>query len=406
MVAHKDIQETVYLDYAATSPLYPESATAMAPFMKGGPANILVNANPNSLYQAGRYAYSELEDSRRRIATCLGAKRSDEIIFTSGATEADNAALFGIATAAAARKHHDLGSARPPHIITTAIEHDAVLSPCKTLEHNGFDVTYLKPGRNGIVSIDKLSDAIKPETVLVSVQMANSEVGAIQPIARMCDIAHEADVLFHTDAVQALGKMEIDLANLGVDAASFSAHKIGGPRGIGALYLKARTPFSAQVLGGGQERGLRSGTQNTCGAVGFAAAMEVATSMVRTESVRLQHLRDKLYRILTAHDNITATVDVENEGVPYLPNIVNVLFKGIESETLVLRFDALGFSVSGGSACSSHSLDPSHVLVSMGISADDAYCALRISMGRYTTEEQIDAFSKAVCDVIDWKGGR
>ena len=291
---------------------------------------------------------------------------------------------------------------RGKHIISSAVEHDAVLAPAKRLEAQGFRVTRLAPNRQGFVEARALEEAVGPDTVLVSVQAANSEVGSVQPVAELARVAHAAGALFHTDAVQALGKVPIDLGALGVDAASFSAHKVGGPKGVGALYLKARTPYEPYLLGGGQESGRRSGTQNVAGAAGFAAACRAACEMREAEAARQRALRDRLYAGLTAFDAVEATVDVEAGSEDFLPNIAHVLVSGLESETLILRFDMRGFGVSGGSACSSHSLEPSHVLHALGIDDDRAHGALRISMGRYTTERDVDAFLEAVAGVLDW----
>ena len=285
----------IYLDYAATAPLCAEAAGAMAPFQVPGPANLAVNANANALYGVGRAAFDLLESARRRAAQALGARRPDEIVFTSGATEADDAAVLGLVQAAAEQRRLAGQKDRPLHVITSAIEHDAVLAPCRRLEGEGVLVTYLRPNRQGFIEASSLAEALTDDTVLVSVQAANSEVGAIQPIRELAALAHERGALFHTDAVQALGKMPLDVQKLGVDAASFSAHKIGGPKGVGALYLKARTPFAPYLLGGGQESGRRSGTQNVAGVTGFVAALEAAQEAEPEESARLRALRDRLY---------------------------------------------------------------------------------------------------------------
>ncbi|MEG1167831.1 MAG: cysteine desulfurase family protein [Gordonibacter sp.] len=392
----------VYLDWAATAPLGAEAAEAMAPYLMPGLANLGVGGNANSLHALGRAAFAAMEDARRSIMRDLGASRPDEIVFTSGATEADDAALFGIASAAASERRQRGSGTFVPHVITTAVEHDAVLAPAKRLEAQGFRVTRLAPDRQGFVDARSLAAAIDADTVLVSVQAANSEVGSIQPVAELAGIAHEAGALFHTDAVQLLGKAPLDLGRLGVDAASLSAHKVGGPKGVGLLYLKARTPFSPYMLGGGQEAGRRSGTQNVAGIAGFAAALHAAVVNQEGETARLRLLRDKLYARLSSMDGIEATVDVEEGSVDFLPNIVHVLVAGMESETLILRLDMKGFGVSGGSACSSHSLDPSHVLRALGIGNDRAQGALRISMGRYTTEADIDAVAVALASALDW----
>lgn len=394
----------VYLDCAATTPLCEEAAQAMAPYLVPGRANIALGGNANSLHAPGRAAFEAMEQARRSVAADLNASRPNEVIFTSGATESDNAALLGVAVAAADARRRASGksvSDFTPHFITTSIEHEAVLVPAKKLESMGWRVIYLDPDKQGFVSVDSLQTALSDETVMVSVQMANSEVGSIQPIAELAGAAHAKGALFHTDATQALGKTPVDVRALGVDVASFSAHKICGPKGVGALYLKARTPMSEFLGGGGQEEGRRSGTQNVCGIVGFAAACHAACSMLEEESTRLAVLRDRLYAELSAIPGVTATVDV-SEG-SFLPNIVHVIVDGFESETLVLRLDMMGFGVSGGSACSSHSLSPSHVLRAMGISADRAYGALRISMGRYTTSDDIEAFITALKSCLNWK---
>lgn len=391
----------VYLDYAATAPLCEEAAAAMAPYQVPGRANLAVGGNANSLHAPGRAAFAALEDARKSLARDLGARRPDEIVFTSGATEADDAAVLGLAQAAAARRRSGAGDFTP-HVITTAVEHDAVLAPAKRLEAQGFRVTRLAPNRRGFIEVRALEAALDESTVLVSVQAANSEVGSIQPIAELARVTHAAGALFHTDAVQALGKAPVNLQELDVDAASFSAHKVGGPKGVGALYLRSRIPFEAYAIGGGQESGRRSGTQNVAGVAGFAAAAHAAVEAQELEAARLRALRDKLYAALSATDGVEATVDVEPGSADFLPNIVHVLVSGLESETLILRFDMQGFGVSGGSACSSHSLEPSHVLRSLGIDADRAHGALRISMGRYTTEADIDAFIEATAKSLAW----
>lgn len=392
----------VYLDYAATAPLCEEAAAAMAPYQVPGRANLAVGGNANSLHAPGRAAFAALEDARKSLARDLGARRPDEIVFTSGATEADDAAVLGLAQAAAAARRRSGAGDFTPHVITTAVEHDAVLAPAKRLEAQGFRVTRLAPNRRGFIEVRALEAALDENTVLVSVQAANSEVGSIQPIAELARATHAAGALFHTDAVQALGKVPVNLQELDVDAASFSAHKVGGPKGVGALYLRSRIPFEAYAIGGGQESGRRSGTQNVAGVAGFAAAAHAAVEAQELEAARLRALRDKLYAALSATDGVEATVDVEPGSADFLPNIVHVLVSGLESETLILRFDMQGFGVSGGSACSSHSLEPSHVLRSLGIDADRAHGALRISMGRYTTEADIDAFIEATAKSLAW----
>ena len=416
----------VYLDYAATAPLYPEAAQAFSEYMQAGPESIEFGANANSLHGPGRRAFENMEQARKRISKCLGASRPSEIIFASGATEADNAALFGITQALSEKRHYanargasaknDGGNENNEssksaaantknnkslgHVVVSAIEHEAVLQPALELKRRGYEVSILEPNSSGFISADSLERVLQDNTLLVSVMTANSEIGSIQPISELAQLAHAKGALFHTDATQALGKIALNVAELGVDAASFSAHKIGAPKGVGALYLKARTPFKPLLLGGGQEEGKRSTTQNVAGIAAFAAACECAQNSVEAEYARLSELRNYAYECIEKLPGVRATVDISKAPHHYLPNIVHMLVSGFESETLILRLDALGFGVSGGSACSSHSLEPSHVLRAIGISADDAYGALRVSMGRYTTKEQLDAFFDALVRVI------
>lgn len=389
------MSDYVYLDYAATAPLCEEAAAALSEYLVPGALHMTAGGNANSLHTPGRAAFDAMERARKSLAVDLGVRRPPEIIFTAGATESDNAALMGLTHAALDERQHK-GRPTKGHVITTAIEHDAVLATVRRLEAEGVRVTYLAPDAQGFVSPESLQAALCEDTVLVSVMMANSEVGSVQPVKELCALTHKAGALFHTDATQALGKVPIDLQDLDVDAASFSGHKVGAPKGIGALYLRARTPFQPYLLGGGQEEGRRSGTQNVAAMVAFAAACHAAVAQQANESVRLAALRDFLYTELPALPKVSATVSVDQGSQRYLPNIVHVLVSGFESETLILRLDRDGFGVSGGSACSSHSLEPSHVLKAMGISADRAYGALRISMGRYTTEEQVRAFVDAL----------
>lgn len=386
------MSRTIYLDWAATTPLSEEAACAMKPYMIPGIENLCRNANPNSLYALGRKAFSDLESAREQLSTCLGISRPDEIIFTSGATEANNMVFWGLIEAAKKRALQKGIHDYRPHIITTSIEHDAVLSYVRRMASSGCEVTYLHPNREGYIEISDLRNALKKDTLLVSVQMVNGEIGTIQPIAELVEIAHAVGALFHTDAVQALGKIPVDLGALGVDAASFSAHKIGGPKGIGLLYLRSRTPFDPLMLGGGQENGKRSGTQNVCGAVGFAAACKVAFTQQEEESKRLACLRDLIYKGLSSYHFINPTVATMDTRHKQAPHIAHLCVKGWESETLILRLDSKGFAVSGGSACASHSLKPSHVLRALGITDDVAHGALRISLGRYTTEQDIVDF--------------
>ena len=395
-----------YLDYAATAPLCEEAASAMAEFFVPGRGGVACEANANSLHTPGRAAFAALERARSTVARAIGARRPSEIVFTSGATESDNAALVGIARAACAKRVQEGRAPRTPRIVTSSIEHDAVLEPARRLASEGFDVVFVAPTRSGFVEADAIAAALNDDTVLVSVQAANSEIGAIQPVADIARAAHDAGALFHTDATQALGKAPVDVEAQLVDAASFSAHKIGGPKGVGALYLRMRTPFAAQLLGGGQEAGARSGTQNVCGAVGFAAACEAAVRLQPEERARLASLRDRIYRELSGMPRVTPTVDFASAPDRYLPNIAHVCVAGMESETIILRLDLAGVGISGGSACSSNSLAPSHVLRALSIDADLALGAVRVSMGRFTTEADIDRFVAAFRDVVSAPIGR
>lgn len=386
------MKPVVYLDWAATAPLSEEAAHAMAPYLAFGPANLQVGGNANSLHAPGRAAFGALEEARSSIMRDLGARRPDEIVFTSGATEADNAALLGIVSACAKRARQQGKKGFTPHVITSAIEHDAILAAANVLESRGCEVTYLKPDSQGFVEVRSLEAALQENTVLVSIHAANNEIGSLQPIAELAAVTHAAGAYFHTDAVQALGKVPLNLTELTVDTASFSAHKVGGPKGVGALYLRTGTPFDAFLVGGGQEFGKRSGTQNVCGAAGFAAACKEACLNQEDEAHRLRALRDMLYEKLIAFSRVQATVEVEAGSFDYAPHVVSVCVDGFESETLILRLDMKGIAVSGGSACSSHSLEPSHVLKALGINDDLALGSLRISMGYATRQEDIDAF--------------
>lgn len=403
--------EYVYLDYAAMAPMCQEALDAMAPWMHSGanPSAVLdAGMNPNSLHSAGRSAFKSLEASRKQLACAIGARRPHTVCFTSGATEADNAAMIGLAQAAR-DKMRLAGDKRACKVLVSAIEHDAVLNCLPVLARDGFEVDRVAPDRDGFVSGDSLKRAIEDsesagdaKVVLASVQAANSEIGTIQPVAELVDVAHGAGALFHTDATQALGKTEVSVDAWGVDAASFSAHKVGGPRGEGALFIAKGTPFRPFLVGGGQEGGQRSGTQDVCSAAGFAAAASASVALLDEESSRLMGYRDRLYRELCAFDGVSSTVSVDPGSRRHLPNIVNVTFSGFEGETLVMRYDALGFAVSGGSACASASPAPSHVLEAIGLTRDAAIGELRVSMGRFTEESHIDAFLEATRKVVCW----
>ena len=378
------MERTVYLDYAATTPVDPRVTEVMLPYFSQH------FGNPNSLYGLGRDAYRALEAARESVAADLGAEHPNEVIFTSGGTESDNAALIGIAT----RAKPDGGG----HLIVSAFEHHAVLEPAHFLEKHGFEVTYLKPRDDGLVYAEDVRAALKPNTVLVSVMHGNNELGTVQPIREIADVVHAAGALVHTDAAQTLGKVELDVRALGVDAASFSGHKIYGPKGTGVLYLKRRTPFAPYVMGGGQEFKKRSGTQNVPGALGFAEALRIMLEEFPTEVPRLVALRDRIIEGVTSTlENTQATA----KGDPRLPNIAHLLINGVEGEAMLLQLDAKGIAVSTGSACSSGSLEPSHVLLSIGCPAELAHGSLRAAVGRYTTTEDVEYFLEVFPPIVE-----
>jgi len=361
---------TIYLDYAATSPLWPEVRAAMAPYLDDR------YANASSLYAAAREARKAIEEAREIIAAAVGA-RPDEVVFTSGGTEADNIAVQGAAFRA--RNEGRDG------IVVSAIEHHAVLDTAKWLGRNGFRVTEVPVDADGVLDVDALERAVDKKTAVVSVMAANNEVGTIQPVARVAAIARAAGARFHTDAVQALPWIPIDAAD--ADLIALAGHKVGGPKGVGALIVRRGVGVEALMHGGGQERGLRSGTYNVAGIVGFGTAVK-ATLDAREQLVpRVRALRDRLQDALTTR---IPNVIVNGGGAERLPNNCNVCIDGIESEPLLLLLDAAGIAASSGSACQSGAAEASHVLTAMGVSKARALGALRLTLGRDTTSEEID----------------
>jgi cysteine desulfurase len=375
-----------YLDYAATTPVLDEVVEAMLPYLRG------TFGNPSSVYGVGRDAKKGLEDARERMAAAVGAVPS-EIVFTAGGTEADNLALKGGAFRARSMRRNG------NHIITTAVEHHAVLHSAEWLEKQGFRVTFLPVDAEGVVDLDALASALGPETVLVSIMLANNEVGTLQPLEQALRITREGSrALFHTDAVQALGKVALNLEELGVDMASFAAHKVGGPKGSGALYVRRKTALEPVLHGGGQERDLRSGTPNVAGIVGMAVAAEIAAGEVPEEAARLSQLRDRLQEGILA---AIGGVKVNGAGAARVPGTVNVCIDGVEGESLLLMLDARGIAASSGSACTSGSLEPSHVLMAMGVRPELAHGSLRLSLGRATTAEDVDAVLEVLPPVVE-----
>lgn len=401
MTKESESQATsTYLDWAATAPLCQSAYDAMMPYMTSGVEGLLLGTgNANSLYEVGRVAFRALEQARETIARSIEA-RPDEIIFTSGATEADNAALFGIVDACMMKAEQSGDHECVPQVVVSSIEHEAVLEAAEVLGRWGAQVTYVDPDSSGHITPEALQEVLTDRVMLVSIMAVNNEVGSVMDIPALAQVVHKAGALFHVDATQALGKIPLSVKQWGVDALSLSSHKIGGPKGMGALFLKARTPFTAQIVGGGQESEKRSGTQNVMGAVGFAAACQAALTDFDAQASRLRELRDECYARFAKYDKVTATVQVEKGSTAYAPHIVHVFIKGMESETLIMQLDRLGVCVSGGSACASHDLDPSHVLRALGISRDDALGALRLSFGRDTTVQDIEKFFAAFDEVI------
>lgn len=379
----------VYLDYAASAPMVPEAKAAEAAYAEAPYAG----ANPNSLHTLGREAAMALEGARREIAKALGGGfRPGEIVFTSGGTESNNLALYGIAEGARARDR------KRTRVVVSAIEHDSELDVVPALKDRGFAVTLVRPGRDGRIAPEELERAVGPDCALVSVMSANNETGVIQPVAELAKIAHKAGALMHTDAVQAFGR--IPLAIDTCDAVSIAAHKIGGPVGIGALALRMRCPFRPQNFGGGQETGKRPGTQDVRGALAFAAAAKAQTDHLAERRSACAAKANRLFQKICAPGTgiqPTTTAQIDDTR---LPGMVSIYMPGLDSETLILKLDQKGFEVSAGSACSSGSLGPSHVLSAMGIARNDALGALRISFDERISDEDLDRFADALIGIV------
>jgi len=373
----------IYLDHSATTPVDLEVATLMMTYYteKYG--------NPSSVHGFGREAKQALEEARRQVAELIGAT-PQEVTFTSGGTEADNLAILG--TAEAMRK-------KGKHLITSAIEHHAVLETCEYLEKNGFELNVIPVDPEGIVSVEDVRKAVRPDTILISVMHANNEVGAIQPIVEIGKLAKELGITFHVDAVQSLGKIPINVKEMNIDLLTVSSHKIYGPKGVGALYIRKGVRIVPLTHGGSQEKRRRSGTENTPGIIGFGKACELIGKRMAKEDELQMKLRDKLMNgILERIKYVKVNGPL---GEKRLPNNVNVSIRFVEGESLLLSLDMLGIAASSGSACTSGSLDPSHVLLAMGLVHEIAHGSLRFSLGRQNTEEEIDYVLEQLPKIVE-----
>lgn len=372
----------IYLDNAATTKMSETSIKAMLPYMNE------IYGNPSSLHSAGQTAAQALNDARERIAGCLGCS-AREITFTSGGSEADNQAIIS-----AAKLGERSGK---KHIISTAFEHHAVLHTLKKLEKQGFEVTLLDVHENGIITADEVKAAIRPDTCLVTVMFANNEIGTVQPIAEIGSVCREKGVIFHTDAVQAAGHIAINIQEMNIDMLSLSAHKFHGPKGIGVLYARKGIPLSVLIEGGAQERGKRAGTENIPAIMGMAAALEEACRNAEENAKKVSAIRDRLIDGLSKIPHSVLNGDAENR----LPGNVNFCFEGIEGESLLLLLDDKGICASSGSACTSGSLDPSHVLLAIGRPHEIAHGSLRLSVSEENTLDEAEYTIKAVSDVVE-----
>ena len=370
-----------YLDYAATTPTHPEVVEAMLPYFTDS------FGNPASIHAFGQETRGGVESARDKVAALIGA-RSEEIVFTSGGTEADNFAIKGVAYA---------NQRRGNHIITSSIEHHAVIETCKFLEKQGIKVTYLPVDGYGLVDPDDVKKAITDKTILVSIMHASNEAGTIEPIAEISRVVKGAGIYFHTDAVQTVGHIAVDVNELGVDLLSMSGHKLYGPKGIGAIYIRKGTRLLSFMHGGEQERKRRAGTTNVPGIVGLGKAADIARREMDEEAIRLTRLRDKLIQgLMDRIDHIR----LNGHPVKRLPNNVNVSIDFVEGESMCLNLDLEGIGVSTGSACTSSSLEPSHVLLAMGLSHEQAHSSLRLTLGKWTTEEEIERVLEVLPRII------
>ena len=367
----------VYLDYNATTPVEPEVLDAMLPYFSGE------FGNASSIHTFGQKARAAVETAREHVAALIGARPQD-IFFTSGGTESDNHAIFGIVSSSVATSASSTGK---PHVITTFVEHEAVLNACQALEKQGVDVTYLHVDQDGLIDLEDLRAAIRKETTLITMMHANNELGTVQPLEEVGRIAEQADVYFHTDAVQSAGKIPIDVNQLHLDLLSLSGHKLYAPKGIGALYVRGGTRLKQLLYGGHHQRGMRPGTENVAGIVGFGKAAEIARHALANDAKRLSALRDQLEHGLLHR---VPQSRINGGRAPRTPNTANLVFPGVEGEALLIALDLKGLACSTGAACSSGAVEPSHVLTAIGLPAEEARASLRFSLGRHTTQADID----------------
>ncbi|MDP2921758.1 MAG: cysteine desulfurase NifS [Candidatus Omnitrophota bacterium] len=373
----------IYLDHNATTPVRKEVLDAMTPYFSEE------YGNASSVYSMGQKARHAVEEAREVVGNALGTEAAD-IIFTSGGTESDNFAIKGIAMA-------NLSKGR--HVITSSVEHLAVLGPCRFIEKElGFDATYLPVDKYGVIDLNKLKDSIRKDTVLISIMFANNETGTLQPVKEIAKIARENKIYFHTDAVQALGKMPIDVEELGIDACSFSGHKVYGPKGIGALYLRKGVKITPFQHGGHHERNKRAGTENVPGIVGFAKAIEIAQRDMQKNDACMKRLTKKMWDGLNKQ---LKEIYINGHPENRISNTLNISFRYIEGESMVLNFDMKGISASTGSACTSGSLDPSHVLTAMAVPPEMAQGSVRFSFGYENTEEDVDYCLAEIPPIIE-----
>lgn len=374
--------KSIYFDNAATTKLDDEVLQEMIPYLKEN------YGNASSIYKLGRESRKAVEDSREKIAKVLNCK-PNEIYFTAGGSESDNTAIKGIARA---------NKSKGNHIITSKIEHPAVLETCKQLEKEGFEISYISVDENGIINLEELKKSIKPTTILITIMFANNEIGTIQPISEIGKIAKKNNIYFHTDAVQAIGSVRIDVQNLNIDSLSLSGHKFYGPKGIGALYVKTGVKFEKYISGGHQERNKRAGTENVAGIVGIGKAIELAYDNLEEHNEKIKELRD--YYVEQVKSKIPY-IKINGDMEKRLPGNSNISFRFIEGEGLLLNLDLKGICASSGSACTSGSLDPSHVLLAIGLPHEIAHGSLRITIGKYNTKEEIDYLVENLVEIVN-----